>query len=145
MNRCGVRFHARQRFAWLALVLLAGGIAPRVPAAISQGPVSTNLTETERFQSAKLQAYVSLQHKTEVARERYAAKQAYRNSVVAGMASELDARRQVVLAGNEDTGGAADSGALHWLMWGLPALLMALVGYHFCKHRNDFAATRELR
>jgi len=135
------------RIAALIIAFLIFGATPNLLAAVPEGPVSTNQSDDQRFAAAKLQALVSLQHKTEVARARYAEKQNYRKIVVAGMEGELAERQQIISAGAgaaEDIGGNTKSGATRWLMWGGPGLIVCLVGYHFCRHRERFATGREL-
>ena len=132
-------------FSLGALFTMIGG-AMRLSAAIPQGPASTNVSEDQRFAAAKVQAMVSLQHKDQVARARYADKQNYRHSVVAGMEGELAERQEMISAGGgaaDGIDGAAKSGAGRWLMWGVPGLIVCLIGYHYYRNRDRFATGRE--
>jgi hypothetical protein len=133
-------YSARKLGVAAAVIILASSIGAR--AAISEGLTATNARDAELQRAAQFhQAEESYQEKLKVGRQRYDQKQVIRGKIIAGMASELQARQQTVMGQspegsyNDPSQSDGEAGS----SWAVNALVLAvtILGFaYYLGHRS---------
>ncbi len=129
----------RVSMAWLpATLVLAGGVC-NVGASIDKGYKPANMSEEQYYKISAQEAERDLVHKKQVAQERYDRKMARNASVLKGMQSQMEARRDMILsqktAAPQQTAVEQGVDFMGYALWTLVGAVAAFFAWQHFKNR----------